>query len=74
MNVAKLLETVSRDVRSALRVLGRVLAGQLPAVETFDLGVVAATVAALGGGALVASRLPARKAARVEPLVPLQRE
>jgi predicted permease len=54
--------------------LGRVLAAQLPAVESFDSVVVLVTVVALGGAALVASWLPARRAARTEPLVALRGE
>ena len=54
--------------------LGRVLASQLDRVGSFDATVLAVTVAGLGGAALVASWLPARRAARVDPLTALRAE
>ncbi|HUQ53077.1 MAG TPA: ADOP family duplicated permease, partial [Gammaproteobacteria bacterium] len=54
--------------------LGRVLASQLDRVVSFDLGVLALTVVGLGGAALFASWLPARRAARVDPLTALRAE
>jgi putative ABC transport system permease protein len=49
-------------------VLGRLLASQLDNVGSFDPLVLAAAVIGLGGAALVASWLPARRAAGVDPL------
>ncbi|RPI64003.1 MAG: ABC transporter permease, partial [Lysobacterales bacterium] len=49
-------------------VLGRVLSSQLFGVGAFDPIVLAITVLGLGGAGLVASWLPARRAARVDPL------
>jgi predicted permease len=54
--------------------LGRVLASQLNRVGSFDPLVLAITVLGLGGAALVASWLPARRAARVDPLTALRSE
>jgi ABC-type antimicrobial peptide transport system permease subunit len=53
---------------------GRVLASQLERVGSFDFTVLVLTVAGLGGAALVASWLPARRAARVDPLTALRAE
>jgi predicted permease len=55
-------------------VLGRVLSTQLFQVGAFDPTVLAITVLGLGGAALVASWLPARRAARVDPLTALRTE
>jgi predicted permease len=52
--------------------LGRVLSSQLDRVGSFDATVLVLTVVALGGAALVASWLPARRAARVDPLTALR--
>ena len=54
--------------------LGRVLASQLDRVGAFDPVVLALTVVGLGGAALVASWLPARRAARIDPLRALREE
>ena len=54
--------------------LGRVLASQLDRVGAFDPVVLALTVVGLGGAALVASWLPARRAARIDPLEALRKE
>jgi predicted permease len=54
--------------------LGRVLASQLERVGAFDSFVLSLTVVGLGGAALVASWLPARRAARVHPLEALRGE
>jgi predicted permease len=54
--------------------LGRVLSSQLERVGSFDAAVLALTVIGLGGAALVASWLPARRAARVDPLTALRAE
>jgi len=55
-------------------VLGVVLSSQLFQVGAFDPVVLAITVLGLGGAALVASWLPARRAARVDPLTALRTE
>jgi len=55
-------------------VLGRVLASQLQRVGAFDPLVLALTVVGLGGAALIASWLPARRAASVDPLTALRSE
>jgi predicted permease len=54
--------------------LGRVLSSQLERVGSFDFTVLALTVVGLGGAALLASWLPARRAARVDPLTALRTE
>jgi predicted permease len=54
--------------------LGRVLSSQLDRVGAFDAAVLAVTVVGLGGAALAASWLPARKAARVDPMRALREE
>jgi predicted permease len=54
--------------------LGRVLSSQLDRVGSFDAQVLALTVVALGGAAFLASWLPARRAARVDPLTALRSE
>jgi putative ABC transport system permease protein len=54
--------------------LGRVLSSQLDRVGSFDATVLALTVVGLGGAALVASWLPARRAAHVDPLTALREE
>jgi ABC-type antimicrobial peptide transport system permease subunit len=55
-------------------VLGRALSTQLFDVAAFDPIVLAITVVGLGGAALFASWLPARRAARVDPLTALRSE
>jgi len=54
--------------------LGQVLASQLERVGSFDATVLALTVVGLGGAALVASWLPARRASRVDPMDALRSE
>jgi predicted permease len=54
--------------------LGRVLSSQLDRVGAFDSTVLALTVVGLGGAALVASWLPARRASRIDPLTALRSE
>jgi len=54
--------------------LGRVLSSQLDRVGSFDPTVLALTVAGLGGAALLASWLPARRASRVDPMNALRSE
>jgi predicted permease len=54
--------------------LGQVLASQLERVGSFDATVLALTVVALGGAALVASWLPARRASRFDPMNALRSE
>jgi ABC-type antimicrobial peptide transport system permease subunit len=54
--------------------LGRVLSSQLDRVGSFDPAVLALTVVGLGGAAVVASWLPARRAARIDPLEALRKE
>jgi putative ABC transport system permease protein len=54
--------------------LGIVLSSQLFGVGAFDAQVIALTVVALGAAALVASWLPARRAARVDPMQALRQE
>ena len=55
-------------------VLGRALSAQLFGVGAFDPVVLAITVLGLGAAALFASWLPARRAARVDPLDALRSE
>jgi predicted permease len=55
-------------------VLGRLLSSQLDNVGSFDPLVLAAAVIGLGGAALVASWLPARRAAGVDPLRAIREE
>ena len=54
--------------------LGRVLSSQLDRVGAFDPTVLALTVVGLGGAALFASWLPARRAARIDPMRALREE
>ncbi|HET7923285.1 MAG TPA: ADOP family duplicated permease, partial [Rhodanobacteraceae bacterium] len=54
--------------------LGRVLSSQLDRVGSFDATVLALTVVGLGGAALLASWLPARRASRVDPMNALRSE
>jgi len=54
--------------------LGRVLSSQLDRVGSFDATVLALTVVGLGGAALLASWLPARRASRVDPMTALRSE
>jgi predicted permease len=54
--------------------LGQVLASQLERVGSFDAAVLALTVVGLGGAALVASWLPARRASRFDPMKALREE
>jgi predicted permease len=54
--------------------LGRVLASQLDRVGSFDGTVLALTVVGLGGAALVASWLPARRASLIDPMHALREE
>ena len=54
--------------------LGRVLSSQLERVGSFDFTVLALTVGGLGGAAVLASWLPARRASRVNPLTALRAE
>jgi predicted permease len=54
--------------------LGRVLASQLDRVAAFDPVVLGLTIVGLGGAAMIASWLPARRAARVDPLTALRSE
>jgi putative ABC transport system permease protein len=55
-------------------VLGRVLSSQLERVGSFDATVLVLTVVGLGGAALLASWLPARRASRVDPMNALRSE
>jgi putative ABC transport system permease protein len=55
-------------------VLGRLLSSQLDNVGSFDPLVLAAAVIGLGGAALVASWLPARRAASADPLRAIREE
>jgi predicted permease len=54
--------------------LGQVLSSQLERVGSFDATVLALTVVGLGGAALLASWLPARRASRVDPMNALRSE
>ena len=54
--------------------LGRVLSSQLERVGSFDATVLVLTVVGLGGAALLASWLPARRASRVDPMTALRSE
>jgi predicted permease len=54
--------------------LGRVLQSQLDRVGSFDATVLVLTVVGLGGAALLASWLPARRASRVDPMTALRSE
>ena len=54
--------------------LGQVLASQLERVGSFDARVLALTIVGLGGAALLASWLPARRASRVDPMDALRSE
>ena len=54
--------------------LGRVLASQLDRVGSFDPIVLALTIVGLGGAALVASWLPARRATHIDPMRALREE
>jgi putative ABC transport system permease protein len=54
--------------------LGRLLADQLVGVTTYDLGTLAAAAVLLTGTAVVASWIPARRAARVDPMIALRYE
>jgi putative ABC transport system permease protein len=54
--------------------LGRVLASQIPEVVTADPLVLGVAVCVLAAAALVASWLPARRAARVDPLQALRQD
>jgi ABC-type antimicrobial peptide transport system permease subunit len=54
--------------------LGQVLSSQLERVGSFDAAVLALTVLGLGGAALLASWLPARRASRFDPMVALRAE
>jgi putative ABC transport system permease protein len=54
--------------------LGRVLASQLPNVSALDPAVLAIAVLGLAGAALVACWLPARRAARIDPMRALHEE
>jgi predicted permease len=54
--------------------LGRVLSAQLERVGSFDATVLALTVVGLGGAAVLASWLPARRASRLDPMDALRSE
>jgi putative ABC transport system permease protein len=54
--------------------VGRVLAAQIPEVAAADPVVFGVAVVALAGAALVASWVPARRAARVDPLQALRQD
>ena len=58
----------ARARRRGALALGRVLASQIEKVGAFDPGVLALAVVGLGGAALVATWLPARRAARIDPI------
>ncbi|HJR70317.1 MAG TPA: FtsX-like permease family protein, partial [Gammaproteobacteria bacterium] len=54
--------------------LGRVLAAQIPEVDAVDPAVLTVAVLLLTAAALVASWLPARRAARVDPMQALRQD
>jgi putative ABC transport system permease protein len=55
-------------------VLGRVLASQIQTVSALDPAVFAAAIGGLGAAALIASWLPARHAASIDPMQALRSE
>jgi predicted permease len=54
--------------------LGRILSAQLAVVRSFDATVLALTIVGLGAAALLASWIPARRAARIDPMRALREE
>ena len=54
--------------------VGRVMGSLLYGISPRDPITIAAGIAALGGATLLASYLPARRAARVDPLIALRGE
>ncbi len=60
--------------RGASYALGRVAASQMTGVIGLDALALGAVALVLGGAAILASYLPARRAARMDPLAALRHE